>query len=214
MAAKRFWMLGLIPAALAGVAIAGVRSYCTRPGCVSGIPTRDYQYGTHSRTETALSAIHLPLTTALELTNVAEDKNKKKIRYYQLDKARLTIDHCSISQVVLQMHNDGVWVMSLRADQNPQPEGEPAPAVTQEGRFTAHLKRNLFIVKVRCYGASRQEPQPGGAALGRPVLFELEPMEFSVQSGRPHHFWKQGYVNCPKELRELVDRVEIEFSYR
>jgi hypothetical protein len=207
MAAKRFWMLGLIPVALAGVAIAGVRSYCTRPCCVGGIPARDYQHQPVSRPEIAVSRMELRLATP------ANNRTTKEIKYYQLDRAPLTIDHCSISQVVLQMHDNGVWVMSLKADQNRQPEGEPAPAVTQDGRFTAHLKRNLFIVKVRCYGASKQEP-PGGAALGRPVLFELEPMEFWVQRGRPFHFWQEGYVNCPKGLRELVDRIEIEFSYR
>ena len=69
-------------------------------------------------------------------------------------------------------------------------------------------------VKVRCLGALQQKPRPGDAALGRPVLFELEPMQFWVQRGRPRRYWKQGYINCHPKLRALVDRVELELSYR
>jgi hypothetical protein len=208
MAVKRFRMLGLIPVALAGVAIAGVRSYCTRPCGLSGIPTRDYQYGSRSRSETALSRPPLHLKTT------EDNRTIKEIRVYQFEPAKLTIDHCSISQMDLQLHDNGFWVMSLLAEQNPRTEGQGSPAVTPEGLFTAHLKRNQFVVKVRFYGGPAWNGTAADSAVGRPILFELEPMAFWVQSGRPRRYWKQGYIHCEQRLRDLVEGADLEFFYR
>jgi len=51
----------------------------------------------------------------------------------------------------------------------------------------------------------------GGAGGG---LFELGPIDFRVQRGQPYTFWKQGQFHGDANLPEMVDRVEIEFTYR
>jgi hypothetical protein len=135
----------------------------------------------------------------------------KRIRYFQLDRPSLSIDHCSISQVVLQIHDNGFWVLSLKADQNPEGIEQP---VTPQGNYTAHLKRNQFVIKLRCLGAFEDEPVAEESGPGRPVLFELGPVDFWVQRGQPYTFWKQGQFHGNANLPEMVDRVEIEFTYR
>ncbi len=208
MGVKRIWMLALIVAGLTGVAIAGIRSYCTRPNPLCGIPTRDYQFRPRSPSKTALSRPVLLLTGSDD-----EGQTIKEIKRYQLDPAELVIDHCAISAMELQIHDNGVWVLSLTATQNVQADGEASPAVTEEGLRTAHLKRNEFVIKLRCYGGYGDGTARADTPVTRPVLFELDPVHFWVQRGETRHYRKEGYVNCQKRLRDLVDRVELEFYY-
>jgi len=221
---KRPWVIATLVLAAAGVAIAGVGRVCTRPRCACGIPAYDYQYRPQSRPQIAVSQTALLLEKVGQITVpqfdsegsaagwVATQGIQKQIRYFQLDRPSLAIDHCSISQVVLQLHDNGFWVLSLHAEQNPQGVAQP---VTPSGAYTAHLKRNQFVLNLRCFGAytDAAAPDPSGGA-GRPVLFELGPVEFWVQRGKPYTLWRQGRFRGHPNLPELVDRVEIDFSYR
>jgi len=183
MAMKRYWLLGLIAVGFTGAALAGIRSYTTRPCCRCGIPARDYQYRPRSRS--AMATSRPPLF-------MPDKANAKKIKRFQFTPTKLTVDHCSISSIELQIHSNGVWVLSLDADQNPQTDdGQPGPAVTPDGLHTAHLKRNEFVVAARCYGASAGSEVPAAATAGKPVLLTLEPAEFWVQQGHTRHYWKK-----------------------
>ena len=84
------------------------------------------------------------------------------------------------------------------------------PAATEQGRYTAHIKRNRFHVKFRCLGAYEAEPQEGDA--GRPVLFNVEPRPFWVQKGRPYALFERGDLGGDQQYFDLVDRVELEFA--
>lgn len=134
---------------------------------------------------------------------------KRIIKLYQLDRQRLQSDHCSISQVALQLHNDGQWVLSLRGDQNPKPEdGKPAPF-----NPTLHIKRNEFVVRLRCLGASQNEPAANGIGAGKPVLVDLAPCSFWVQNGQPRWVRTGGCSETVRTYLSRIDRVEIEFFY-
>ena len=138
-----------------------------------------------------------------------EPKRRAVVDLYQLDRPRLKIDHCEISQVALQLRDDGIWVLSLRADQNRRPaEGEPA---VYNPRL--HIKRNQCVVRLRCLGAFQNEPTEAAVAAGKPVLADLHTTQFWVQNGQPRYI-RTGYRNAwVKEHFEEIDRVEVEFFY-
>jgi hypothetical protein len=139
-----------------------------------------------------------------------EPKRPTVIELYQLDQPRLQIDHCEISQVALQLWENGWWVLSLRADQNRRPpQGEP---VVYNPRL--HIKRNEFVVRLRCLGAFRTEPTEAALAAGKPVLVDLEAEPFWVENGQPRYVRTGGCCELVQDQFEDIDRVEIEFFYR
>jgi hypothetical protein len=144
-----------------------------------------------------------------EPDHAGASKEKRTISLYQLDQPRLEIDHCSVSRVALQLHDNGSWVLSLRGDQNPRQEGEER---TFQPRL--HLKRNLFVVRIRGYGSFREAPTAANMAVGKPELVDLEPVRFWVQNGEPRYLRVGGHDWRIREFFELIDRVELEFFYR
>jgi hypothetical protein len=157
------------------------------------------------------------------------------IAYFQLKQASLVVDHCSISRVALAIQGDGSWALSLRADQNPQfgvdiplvaagtprpprkavvPQPRPIlPGASPTTKHTVHIKRNLFTVTVRAYGAFSDEANLD-ASPGRPVLFELTPPPFWVQNGIPVFQEFRDKEELIRKYYDFVDRVEVELSYR
>jgi hypothetical protein len=67
---------------------------------------------------------------------------------------------------------------------------------------------------VRCYGAFPLREEVPGLAPGKPVLFELPPASFWVQRGVPYDFWAKQPLPDVSQYFDLIDRVEVEFSYR
>jgi len=209
MRVTRLGIPAALVAAAAGAAIAGVGRYCTRPQCQRGIPSYDYQYGSRSKTEKTLSYQALPLQQRNEKHEVVKD-----LKHFQWKQATVRIDHCSISAPSLRLGTNGSWVLNLQADQNPPSDDVAAPAATPEGRYTAHLKRNQFVVTLRCYGPPNSEPTSADAPLGKPLLCVLGPTAFWVQRGRTQDVCKQGLSPCVEKYFNMIDRVEIEFYYR
>ena len=119
----------------------------------------------------------------------------------------MKIDHCEISQIVLQLCKTGDWALNLRADQNRRPPaGEPA-----EYNPRLHIKRNQFVIALRCLGNSLTRPSEPGA--GRPVLAVLKPRPFWVQNGQPRHLRVSGHDDLIGKHFGDIDRVQIEFYY-
>lgn len=139
-----------------------------------------------------------------------EPRRQTVIDLYQLDQARLEIDQCEISQVALQLHDDGQWVLSLRADQNRRPD-DPAMA---EYNPRLHIQRNQFTIRLRCLGAFKNEPAAGALAAGKPVLVELDPKPFWVENGEPRYVRTGGGSPLVANHFADIDRVEVEFFYR
>jgi hypothetical protein len=90
------------------------------------------------------------------------------------------------------------------------------PAV--EMRDTAFLKRNLFVIRIRGLGDFKDPipVTPAAPLLGKPVLVELPVIEFWVQNGVPYPLVKKAVAPDLDVHRffDMVDRAEVEFSYR
>lgn len=224
-------VLAAIPAAAAEPHL--IRRGCTKPGYVCGIPARDYQYGMRSPSQMAISRTGILLRTGTVFAETfeavpapvrgayrdetltsqpppPEPRWQTMIELYQLDQARLQIDQCEISEVALQLHDDGRWILSLRADQNRRPD--EAEAADYNPRL--HVKRNQFTVRLRCLGAFQNAPAEGALAAGKPVLTALDPEPFWVENGHPRHVRAAGHCGLVQEHFADIDRVEIEFFYR
>jgi hypothetical protein len=139
-----------------------------------------------------------------------EPRRQTIIELYQLDQLRLKIDQCEISQVALQLHDDGHWVFSLRADQNRRPDD----AEVAEFNPRLHIQRNQFTVRLRCLGAFKNTPTTDSLAAGKPVLVALDPEPFWVENGQPRYVRVTGHCGLIRDYFADIDRVEIEFFYR
>lgn len=130
------------------------------------------------------------------------------IHVYQLYDPKLDIDFCSISRVVLQMHNNGQWVLSLRADQHQR------ELVEQGYQPRLYVKRNQFVIRLRGYGNFAELPTAAAIQSGKPELVDLPEIKFWVQNGEPRFLRTTGHDDRIRQYFELLDRVELEFFYR
>jgi hypothetical protein len=155
---------------------------------------------------------------------------RERIKFFQMSQSGVAIDHCSLSQMSLTLHESGFWTLSLRAHQNPWMTG-PLHEVSGPGQLigavnawqgtaprlpmeTDSLKRNQFFVKVRCYTGYGVRDTLPAVGPGKPVLFELPTAIFWVQRGYPYDFWAKQPMPAVAQYFDLIDRVEVEFSYR
>jgi hypothetical protein len=245
-------------AASAGIVTAdGVRYYHVSPQQLCGIPPADYQppqpppavvpvIALSSKGQVLAQpvtpppaarpmSLQIPGTTAAPAT---------RVKSYQFSQSTLAVDHCSISRMALTIQDNGLWRLSLQADQNPQVEtstalttvqpattpifgglvaGRPAsttapmrglPAV--QLKHTSFLKRNQFVIRLRGLGNfSEVVAVPATpAAIGKAVLFAPPPIIFWVQNGVPYALVHDGYDRDVQQFFDMIDRVEIELSYR
>jgi len=182
----------------------------TQPRC--GIPKADYQFGSRSQSTMSVSRTgELVFRNRIGTGASVDDPTgriKKQIKVYQLKLPSLVADHCEISRVAFQVHNNGQWTLSLRADNHAVKQNE------ENGRFTAHLRRNQFFLKIRCYGSYQVDENSASQSTGKPVLVQLHPPPFWVQREQPYDLHRKGYSEDFKTFYEAIDRVEVEFYYR
>jgi len=224
----------------AAVRAAGIGSspghsrFRTRPKVVCGLPDHDYVHGGPNGPALAVSMTALLLPVRDAATDGVLPSGRTAYAY-QMSQAELRVDHCAISRVALVIRTDGIWTLTLRADQNrledrdppliavgrpvvtdatsPAPSRVILPGTTATTRFSEHIKRNQFIVRVRGYAFAVTETS-FDAPPGRPVLFQLAPEPFWVQKQEP--LFKK-FQDCDLDVAEYarsVDRVEIELTYR
>ncbi len=102
---------------------AGVTRHTTRAPRCACLPAYDYQYGSISPPVTALSTevvsvVREPWDPGLPPRDMAQPPFpavvRERLRYFQLDRAGLRQDHCSITQVAVTLHENGAWTLSLR----------------------------------------------------------------------------------------------------
>lgn len=187
--------------------------HVAKPKPVIGLPTYDY------RTTNVRPA---PTTSAVSLERVAVTPpggTTPTMQMYQLAEPRLQVDHCFLSRVAVALHPDGAYQISYRADQNPQPGADPRSPLKPGERLettlqTTQLQRNLFVVKVRAYGAAPTRPGLPNLAPGAPVLVEFPAEAFWVQRGEPASKTLTGISPAVKAYYPLIDRVEVEFTYK
>jgi hypothetical protein len=191
-----------------------------RPRALPGVPNYDYR----------MTVNPPPTVTAMSLPKVAVEPPpgprglpRPKTYAFQFAEARLQVDHCFLSRVAVALHEDGDYQISFRADQNPQPQPVGVPGdirsplrpgeVIETTLQTSHLKRNLFVVKVRGYAAPQRD---GKANLvpAAPALVELPVEPFWVQKGEPYTGNVCGNSWAVAKYFHLIERVEVEFTYR
>lgn len=199
----------------------------TRPCVRCSIPDRDYLYGNFSQPLISLSSTPVVLTDLLAegskgalysapaAARAEGDRPKQRAKSFQFVKnPTLTIDHCSISQMSVLLHESGRFTVSLRADQNPPGEQQPLNVTTIEPnrRFTYHLKRNQFHVVARCY--VDYGPVRPNALLGKPMVIQLPIDPFWVQKEEPYQLFESDFHPHVQQYFDSIDRVEIEFAYK
>ena len=218
MIPRRRWI-----AAVAGLGLIGAagkrhpdRRAKTVPNVRCDIPAQDYIHGSPSQVGIAFSDPVVLVRTAGPPPAVVP-VGAVSYAYYQLTRPSITIDQCSISQVVLTTWDNGSWSLDLRADQNPmvsQSNPQILPGSTGPTKVTSYIRRNLFTVRIRGLGSSSGPLDPANR-IGRPVLFTLEPDPFWVQRGIPKlpSLQKESDPRVAKFFNQ-VDRIEVDFSYR
>lgn len=199
----------------------------TRGNAANCIPKHDYQ---HQAISPSIIVGSLPIQLVQRMS--AEDRirvaregeagfqakdhlQRKRVRPAR---TQLRIDHCRVSDIVIDFDSRGFWYASMVAEQNFPLEPE------DEVRFQQRvmLKRNQFDLKIRLLssgvvGSSEisatdvldREPDPG-----RLIIARIEPPPIWVQSERPRHLQYSGYCDQLKQDFDLIQSAEFQFSYR
>jgi len=214
MTPKRLWKLLLVLAILTSAASAA-HYHAARPRIWSGLPIHDYQHGSRSPSKVAVSR------SALLVRTIPPGlPGERQIKLFQLEPPKeLEIDHCAITRAALQLDREGYWTLSLRACQNAvmPPDQVAAQGEEKKGRiekFTLHLKRNQFFVKLRAYAVFPEAVADLDKSPGKPVMFTLGPESFWVERGEPLDFHRQYRSGEIAKYFDYIDRVELEFYYR
>jgi len=221
-------LLYLAAAAFVVVVAAGPHRGATRSSTTCSLPNHDYQYREFSQPARSVSAVGILVREPLPIAGMTEFERERlrhtgdavalrAVKAFQfVDRPRLQVDHCSISQITVNVYESGAWTLSLRADQNPiqlvPPEIDRDVTTSEESfKFTDHIKRNIFQVQLRCYART------GGAtsenALGKPVVIPLNVAPFWVQRQQPRWYVDTGNDAWIAQYFDIIDRVEIEFAY-
>jgi hypothetical protein len=148
---------------------------------------------------------------------------------FQFKESSLASEQCTISRMAVQLFEDGTWIITLRADQNPvvstaapiaatlttNPASTPqsSPALTANGAptlWTDHILRNQFKVVVRCYSV----PSSAVQGAGQPVVAILAPSPFWVQRAKPVDYKAQGADPAIARFYTTIDHVDLQFSFR
>ena len=197
----------------------------TRPAVRCDIPVRDYQYTKLSQPLRSLSnvpvRIDVPLaatgngaSTIPSVTGLANRPPQRSKSFQFVKDPTLQIDHCSIADMSVLLHDNGNWTISLRANQNPLNARKPLDVTTLEPKqlFTDHLKRNQFHVVAYCY--AQYGPGDGNELIGKPLVIPLYFKPFWVQKQQPLTLFEPGYHPDIQRHFDSIDRVEIEFAYQ
>lgn len=221
-------LLYFAAAAVVTVVAAGPHRGVTRPATSCSLPNHDYHYRDFSQPVRSVSAVGILVRAPLPIAGMTElgrerlrwtgdDASLRAVKAFQfVDRPRLQVDHCSISQITVDLYENGDWTLNLRADQNPiqlvPPEVDRDVTTSEEiSKFTDHIKRNLFNVQLRCY--ARAGGAAAESAIGKPVVVPLEVAPFWVQRQQPRWYVDTGNDPWIRQYFEIIDRVEVEFTY-
>jgi hypothetical protein len=138
---------------------------------------------------------------------------------FQMSDQAMRIDHCSVSRLAVVFYEDGTYVLSFRADQNPQaidPQTKAILAATAalDTKIDAgQFQRNQFVLRVHGYTAFpvKESPQAGAT---KPAVVDLPIDPFWVKRGEPYFGNIEGTSDAVKRNYKLLNRVEAEFTYR
>ncbi len=185
----------------------------TWPRPQPGIPERDYKLIEPSATPAPPPVVG----TSFNGVEIVDTVKKIKVRTFAMDRLELKALHCSIANASLAIQDNGAWLFSATAQQNPwfttQPNALPPKKLNGILNVeTNYLIRNEFTIKLRCYGnaAVREATK----TTGKPLLIEIPLPKVWVQRGVPMVINQQGGHSMLSDYYSLIDRVEFELSVR
>ena len=222
----------------------GVRRYRSEAVFLPGVPARDYRFHQDSPHVIAVSAPAVPLGALGVVVDPAirgfsydpglsyarkfgpmpiagADGAPRRAKLFQfIGGDTLRIDHCFVSGMAMSLTEDGDYVVSFRADQNPRTIDQTrGPAVVPEVirpsvRQTSQILRNRFFVSVRGY-AGRPTPDPlNASAMAEPVAMEVVVPGFWVERGNSLPVRIAGRLPAEQaRYFDVIDRIEFEFFY-
>jgi len=173
------------------------------------LPKYDYSHRRVSlpRSGTTSTAILWPRGAVV--LSAAGGRNSIPGRIYQLQQSGIQNDHCLLSDVAVTLFENGDWIVSCRAVQNPElvePDQQPV---------FERFKRNRFMISVRGLGAfPLTEPTPDGV-LAKPMLFNIELPDEWMERGEVRTIRRQqphGDKNVQRYFND-IDRIEVELRY-
>ncbi len=180
------------------------------------LPIHPYQ---HESFSPPLYAISLPSQSVTPTDSLqrqidrAADGNADQVntagKRFRPSRARLEIDHCSVTDLVLDLYPDGAWMMSLKASQNRMSDSLPQSTYPEHiallrNEFTvgAYLLASAILPRTETQGTTLNAtsaydrldeglvtvPPP---ELGNLVVDHVRPASFWVQRHRPRvKFWR------------------------
>jgi hypothetical protein len=130
----------------------------------------------------------------------------------------IRVDHCTLSKVSVAIYPDGKYLVSFRADQNPLPADPLTPTLRTRGTAidtgteAGQFRRNRFYVTVRGYAADPLGERTVGATKAAVLELPLDP--FWVNRGETYSGKAEGTSEAVKRNFKLIDRVDVDLTYR
>lgn len=150
-----------------------------------------------------------------QMIEAAQHYQRKRLRP---SRSQLRVDHCRVSDIVVDIDNRGYWWATFLAEQNFPLEPEQGRRFRQR----IHLKRNEFEVKIRLLSSGKASSREISNSdilsrepdAGRLIVAKIEPSKFWVQRERPRHMQYSGHCSQIFYDFDLITAAEFEFSYR
>lgn len=156
------------------------------------------------------TAVHppTPATGSTALVSTATASREVSLKVFQIEPARLRIDHCEVSQIAVTVADSGEWHVSFQARQDPRLL-EPAQR-TEFERF----RRNELRLEIRPILVLTARQNAGDAVLGKPELRAIETLQFWVQKEETRRIAERGLSNDLQKYFDQIEQVDVHFSYR
>ena len=130
----------------------------------------------------------------------------------------IRVDHCTVSKVSVVLYPDGKYVIAFRADQNPPAADPLTPTLKARGTGidtgldSVQFRRNKFTLTVRGYAADPLGER--GTRGTKAAVLDLPVEPFWVNRGEAYHGLVEGTSEAVRRSYKLVERVDVDFTYR
>lgn len=192
--------------------LTGGERHTVKSRAVCGIPFHDYQsVKTINGSEKAVSTVGIPIIPP----NASPNIKPETVKFFQMNREKLLVDHCEITNVGLTISEYGGWSFAFEAHQNKVVT--PAKVVkvqkpSLKQKQTSQLLRNAFYVKARGLGTP-----PSGTAnpnlVVAPVLWEIDLGKIIVENGEQGSKFITGQNAALGRYVDLTQQVEFYFTY-
>lgn len=120
-----------------------------------------------------------------------------------------------VSDLGVVLESDGHYVLSLKAEQNPEVRPpEPGLVNLPDSRRLAEI-RNQFFIRIRAIGqVDRSGATNNAVSNGNPVLFTIESEPFWVETDQPHLLGRRSIDPMVGKWFSMISYLEVEFYYR